>query len=158
MQLSYVTVRLGGSLMHTVFKKDVTPAEILVLSRIHGDGSVVDIRPTEYDKKRTQNGEFDRLARLYDRRRGISAGPDDKGNSGLLNEMFPGAMKKLPLTLGDIGMPELDPVDEKPKRKSKKKADEPKAEEQPSDEPEGAEDGIITVETTEGADAPNEGE
>ncbi len=50
MQECNVTVRLGGSMTSTVPLTNVTPAEILVLRRVHGEDSVIDIRPIRTTK------------------------------------------------------------------------------------------------------------
>ena len=105
MQLSNVTVRLGGSQLHTVHKTGVTPAEILVLQKIHGQDAVVDVRPVKYDKNRRDASEFDRLAGLYDR--GAAASAIEEDEKSILHSLFPGAMKKLPRKLQDIGLGHL---------------------------------------------------
>lgn len=101
MQLANINLRLGGSPMHVVHKQGVTPAEILVLQRIHGSDAVVDVRPTKIDKNRRHAEEFDRLAALYDRGAGVDT--PDTDQKSILKELFPGAMKKLPLTLKEVG-------------------------------------------------------
>lgn len=103
MQLSNCVLRLNGSLLHTVPKTNVTPAEILVLQKIHGSDAVVDVRPTKFDQNRGHRVEFDRLADLYDKGAGDSAIPEEESKS-ILNQLFPGAMKKLPTKLDEIGM------------------------------------------------------
>lgn len=102
MQLSNIVLRIGGSVLHTVPKALVTPAEILVLQRIHGHDAVVDVRPVKKDKNRSHAAEFERLAQLYDGAAQASA-PGDESKS-ILGTLFPGAMKKLPMTLKEIGM------------------------------------------------------
>lgn len=102
MQLCDGMLRLGGSLQHTVPMVDLTPAEILVLQHIHGGGdALVDLRPTKMDT-RNHTAEFDRLAGKYDRANAAFSGPDDP--KSIMSTLFPGAMKKLPVTLDDIGM------------------------------------------------------
>ncbi|API60535.1 hypothetical protein BSL82_15630 [Tardibacter chloracetimidivorans] len=111
MQLCNVEVRLGDSAGHTVRKSDVTPAEILVLRAIHGESAVVDINPTKMSK-RAQHEEWDRLQRSYGR---TPAGLTDAGNGSLLEKLFPGAQKNLPVSLKDIGLAELmNPHRERP--------------------------------------------
>jgi hypothetical protein len=107
MQLSNITVRLGGSVLHTVCKVDVTPAEILVLQHIHGEDGVIDIRPSRFDKRRQQAAEFERLAQLYDAGAGSFVSSNGEENSPIMSKLFPGAMKKLPVHLKDIGLGHL---------------------------------------------------
>lgn len=106
MQLSNATVRIAGSVLHTVPKRDLTPAEIVVLRSIHGDDAVVNIRPTKNDRNRGHAAEFDRLAGLYDRSSSLQATPGEE-QASLLARLFPGAMKKLPTTLEEIGLGHL---------------------------------------------------
>lgn len=102
MQLSSLTLRIGGSLLHTVHKADCTPAEIMVLQRIHGQDAVADVRPTKIDKSIRHNAEYERLAALYDRSGSVDT--PDGPSASILQQMFPGAIKKLPTTLKEIGM------------------------------------------------------
>lgn len=106
MQLCNLTLRLGGSLLHTVPKVNTTPAEILILRKIHGDDACVDIRPTRFDKSIRQEPEYDRLSQAYDRAGSLNAAPGDEHKS-VMASMFPGAMKKLPTTLEEIGLGHL---------------------------------------------------
>lgn len=102
MQLSNITLRLGGSMLHTVPIANATPAEILVLRRIHGDDAVVDVRPTKIDKARRHEAEYERLAVKYDRAASANAPGDD--HKSIMATLFPGAMKKLPVSLTEIGL------------------------------------------------------
>lgn len=102
MQLCNIQLRLGGSLLHTVPKTDVTPAEILVLRALHGEDAVTSVRPTKFDKTRRHEAEFERLSTLYDRAASASA-PGEEAKS-VMGTLFPGAMKKLPVHLKDIGL------------------------------------------------------
>jgi hypothetical protein len=112
MQLSNVMVRLGGLLTNTVPKVGVTPAEILILRHIHGQESVVDIRPTGFDKRRRNDTEYERLAQIYDRGAGTFVGsPGEEENRSVMARLFPGAMKKLPTTLEDIGITGAAPAE-----------------------------------------------
>lgn len=106
MQLSNAVVRLDGSQLNTVYKKDVTPAEILVLKRLHGDDAVVDIRPTRVDRNRRHQSEFERLQHKYDRASTFVSTPGEEHKS-VMASLFPGAMRKLPLTLEEIGLGHL---------------------------------------------------
>ena len=106
MQLCNLTLRLGGSLLHTVPKTDVTPGEILILRAIHGDDACVDIRPTRVDHKMLQNQLWERLAGLYDGASAFQATPGEESKS-IMRSLFPGAMRKLPTTLEEIGLGHL---------------------------------------------------
>jgi hypothetical protein len=99
MQLCDIELRLGGQLTSTVHKQDVTPAEIQVLWAIHGEDAVTNVRPRKMDK-RTHKAEYDRLVGLYGR---APDGLMDAGNGALLEKIYPGAQKVLPVSLGDIG-------------------------------------------------------
>lgn len=106
MQLSNLVLRLGGSVLHTVAKTDCTPAEILVLQRIHGDDAVTDIRPTRVDHTRRHQSEYERLQHKYDRASTFVSTPGEE-HKQIMASLFPGAMKKLPLTLEEIGLGHL---------------------------------------------------
>jgi hypothetical protein len=100
MELCNATVRLGGSVGHTVEKVDLTPPEIAVLRRIHGQDAVINIAPVRMDK-RGHAVERARLEQLY--------------GDQVVAEMFPGTMAKLPVMLKDIGLgpsptPQVAPV------------------------------------------------
>lgn len=127
MQLANVTVRLGGSLLNTVPKIAVTPAEVLVLQHLHGADAVVDVRPiseaeiaedytvedgyknpgTLLRRARSRSEqEFARLAAEYDPSAGGMAaapGANDEASS-IMSRLFPGALKKLPTTFAEIGI------------------------------------------------------
>lgn len=144
MQLSNVMLRLGGSLLHTVQKTNVTPAEILVLQHIHGTDAVVDIRPTKFDKNRGHGPEFERLANLYDAAASASAPGEEAG--AILTKLFPGAIKKLPRTLKEIGLGAY----EKPEPAAKVEP-EPEAVEDSFDEGEDGEDPFQPTDESEAA-------
>lgn len=126
MQICSATIRLAGSVQNTVFRSDLTPAEILVLQAIHGNDAVIDILPIE-KVERSQNVEWDRLTSRYDRSGGPDT-PDGKEDVSIVSRLFPGAVKRLPVTLSEIGLetneaPEPAPEPEKPRRNSRKAAD-----------------------------------
>lgn len=106
MQLCNLTLRHGGSLLHTVPVQGATPAEILILKKIHGADAVVDVRPTKFDKRIRNDDEWDRLAHKYDRQSAFTSSPGEDSVS-LMATLFPGAMRKLPATLDEIGMGHL---------------------------------------------------
>lgn len=89
MQRCNCTVRLNGDVNNTVTKTAVTPAEIALLLAIHGDGSVVDIKPTHQDKTPHQD-ERSRLSTIY--------------GQHVLDRLFPGQFTKLPVSLSDISL------------------------------------------------------
>lgn len=131
MQICSATIRLAGSVQNTVFRNDITPAEILVLQAIHGGDAVIDILPIE-KIERSQNAEWDRLTSRYDRSGGPDT-PDGKEDVSIVSRLFPGAVKRLPVTLSEIGLeaneaPESAPEpEETPKRRGGRKAAEPAA-------------------------------
>lgn len=110
MQLCDCKIRLGGGPNIVLDKINVTPAEILVLQRIHAHDAVEDVRPTRMTK-RAHIEERDRLLTIY--------------KAKVIQEMFPGAAPSLPATLKDIGI-DIEPSvedDEEPRgKKAAKKA------------------------------------
>ena len=101
MQLCTATVRLGGLITNTVHLAETTPAEILVLQAIHGRDAVTDIIPFSVSR-RTQNGEWLRLTKKYDEAQVV----EDMGQNpeSRLSQLFPGAVKRLPVTLAEAGL------------------------------------------------------
>jgi len=97
MQLSSVTISLGGDIRNTVEKPDVTPAEISILNHIHGEGAVKNIVPLTMDK-RPHKVEKERLIEQYKRLKETIDG------------MYPGFDPKLPIYLKDIEI-DIDAVD-----------------------------------------------
>lgn len=89
MQVANCHVRLAGDINNEIFKAAVTPAEVLVLRRIHGNDAVVKFEPVKQDKRPHAN-EFDRLKITY----------GDK----VVIEAFPGSMATLPVNFKDIGI------------------------------------------------------
>lgn len=102
MQICSATIRLAGSVQNTVFRNNLTPAEILILQAIHGGDAVIDILPIE-KVERTQHAEWDRLTGLYDRSGGPDT-PDGKEDVSIVSRLFPGAVKRLPVSLSEIGL------------------------------------------------------
>ena len=103
MQECNITLRLNGSLQHTIAKEHVTPAEIQVLRALHGQDAVVDVIPTKMTK-RGHRQEFDRLSELYGRANGGDGLNSNDPTKNLVASLFPGANPVLPIHLKDIGM------------------------------------------------------
>lgn len=101
MQLCDGMLRLGGSVGHTVPMVGLTPAEILVLMHIHGSDALADLRPVKMDN-RTHAAEYDRLSAKYDASSAFDAADTDR--KSVMAGLFPGAIRKLPVSLDDIGM------------------------------------------------------
>jgi hypothetical protein len=106
MQECTINLRLGGSLLHTVQKDRVTPAEIQVLRALHGPDAVTDIVPTKMTK-RGHEQEFVRLTELYGRANGADMIGANDPQKNLIASLFPGAAPTLPVTLKDIGLGHL---------------------------------------------------
>jgi hypothetical protein len=104
MERANCIVRLGGLLTNTVPKAGVTPAEVLLLRSIHGDDAVVDIRPTGEDPKVRVDQEYARLAEKYDRGGGGFGGSPAEERKSRMETLFPGAVKRLPLTFAEAGI------------------------------------------------------
>ena len=61
MEICTCLVSIGGDPRHVVPKHSTTPAEIVLLQRLHGNDAVTEIVVTEKDK-RSHEDERDRLA------------------------------------------------------------------------------------------------
>jgi hypothetical protein len=97
MQHCSCTVYLGGDLGHSVWKADVTVAEIALLRAIHGEDACQDIQPT-FMAKTKQADELERLRALY------SASNITKEGKRMVDEVYPGRNPTLPVNLSDIGV------------------------------------------------------
>lgn len=107
MELCNVTVRHKGKLTSTVRRRNVTPAEVVLLRRLHGNDATVEFELVAEPVKRGSVEEIERLRDFY----GVSA-----ENLKLLDEAFPGHSPKLPETFAEIGVT-IDAVEPKRRRR-----------------------------------------
>lgn len=89
MQRCHVTVRLGGDILSTVIRTNVSPAEIAILRHIHGDDAVLFMRHDGDDRGRQDVNEKDRLSQLY--------------GADRVRDVF-GVTGKMPERLADVGI------------------------------------------------------
>lgn len=80
-------VSLGGDVLNTVPKYDLTAGEIAVLQMIHGKDAILEIEPSG-TVKRAQRVEKARLQSMYGKAH------DGNGNS-LLEKLYPGAAARI---------------------------------------------------------------
>lgn len=66
MEICEVEVRLSGSLLNTVIKRDVTPAEVMILRAMHGSDSIINPKVTGKEN-RNHKEEWERLRDIYGR-------------------------------------------------------------------------------------------
>lgn len=110
MRVVTIDVMIGGELTQQLHGKTVTIPEVAILQKLHGPNSIYNVRPTPKDwmpenerekrmVKGDQNDERDRLRAEY--------GINRKTHVLVADEVFPGAVTRLPDTLAEIGM---DPV------------------------------------------------
>lgn len=126
MELANCLVALGGDKGNTVPKTDVTPAEIAVLTAIHGLDAVFDIEPTGEEISRSVRDELDRLVRLYPAK--------DEDGALIVRQVYAGAAPVMHQTVEDLGLPDesfkvlervtarATPKKSKPKAKAEKPA------------------------------------
>jgi hypothetical protein len=95
MDTAHVFVALAGDRGNSV-PKTVTPAEIQILQRMHGDDAVHDILPGPA-VQRSKQQELGRLAGAYTAR--------DEDGKPHLQTMFP-SHTLLPMTLDELGLPD----------------------------------------------------
>lgn len=105
MQHCSCMVFLSGDMYHSVWKEDVTVAEISLLRAIHGEDAITTIVPT-YKANTKAADELDRLRQLY--------GQSNVSKEGkrLVDDVYPGRSPVLPTNLSDIG---FDALEEQPK-------------------------------------------
>ncbi len=100
MQTANVLLALGGKRGETVPKYGVTPAEVAVLQRLHGEDAVyeIDIQPGTVE--RTHRQEIERLRQAYSRRDG------ERIISPAVDALFPGVGAQVPRTFSEMELPE----------------------------------------------------
>ena len=98
-------VFLGGELTSSVWKADVTVAEIALLRAIHGDDAITTIVPT-YKATVKAAEELDRLRALY------GSSNVSKEGKRLVDDIYPGRAPQLPTTLADIDVDAVEAADE----------------------------------------------
>lgn len=105
MQHCSCMVFLSGDVYHSVWKDDVTVAEISLLRAIHGEDAITTIVPTFKANTKVAD-ELDRLRNLY--------GQSNVSKEGkrLVDDVYPGRNPVLPTSLSDIG---VDVLEEQPK-------------------------------------------
>lgn len=96
MQIGTCIVRLGGDLNNSVFKRNVTPAEILVLQAIHGQESITRVRGTGANKV-PHVEELNRLVLIY-------GGAKNNKEESIVAKMWPTFGARLPVNFKDIGI------------------------------------------------------
>lgn len=108
-------VFLGGELTSSVWKADVTVAEIALLRAIHGDDAITTIVPT-YKAAVKSADELDRLRVIY------GASNVSKEGKRLVDDIYPGRAPQLPTTLADIDVDAVEEVADEPVAKPAKAA------------------------------------
>lgn len=101
MQMVSGTIRLAGKVDHQVFRSEDAPmsvAEVAVLRHLHGNDAVVEIRPVRNDK-RSHQAERRRLEEFY--------------GEAAVTTLFPGLHTKLPVSMKDIEIEEIEEPAEK---------------------------------------------
>lgn len=105
MQTCTVECALGGDRNQTVVLENVTPPEVLILRRIHGQHAV-EFRGEMDEGKHNHATEIQRLRDKYHVR-------DQMGGRALVFDMlFPGAAPQLPIRFSEIGFgQDAEPVE-----------------------------------------------
>jgi hypothetical protein len=93
MQLAHCFVKHQGNHYHAIKRINVSPAEILVLKKIHGADAITGVQYAG-DSERSDADEVENLNRIY--------GGKEETQAHVAN-LFPGAAPKLPQTLAEVG-------------------------------------------------------
>lgn len=123
MELANVLLALGGDRNNTVPKYRVTPAEIAVLSAIHGNDAVFDITPLDETLETSFKAERERLLLAYPAK--------NEDNKLIVLEVYPGVAPILHTSIESLGLDEslfkptehAKPAAEKAPKKAVKKAE-----------------------------------
>jgi hypothetical protein len=103
-----VKVRIGGSVMNEVRKDKISAAEVMILRKLHGDDSVIDIHELENDRS-SHEQEREHLKRVY----GVSRMTENRTRLNF-TQMFGPDHVELPARL-----PEFARTKETPERTAK---------------------------------------
>jgi hypothetical protein len=98
MELANILLALGGDRNNTVPKYRVTPAEIAVLSAIHGTDAVFDIVPLNETETISFRDERERLMRLYPAK--------NEDNNSIVLQVYPGTAPVLHTSIESLGLDE----------------------------------------------------
>ena len=105
MQFYQCKVRLMGSLLHEVFKPEVSAPEIMILRALHGSDAVVDIVRTRIGAV-SNDDERERLLSLYMDPK-VHNAEQMKVKNGIWQMLFGPITAQLPTKLTDQEYPEL---------------------------------------------------
>lgn len=94
-------VRLGGDMLNTHPKENVTPAEFVILQAAHGHDAVSLVPGTIDEKKHNRAETVDYLRRQYRLK---------AEGTCYFDKLFPGAFPNLPIRFAEIGLGEIDAV------------------------------------------------
>lgn len=89
MQKCSATIRLGGSLLHTVRKHKISPAEVVVLRAVHGDDAVAEMELDRAEPTRRAE-ELEMLVTTY--------------GEEVVAKCFPGHAPSIPTRFAEIGV------------------------------------------------------
>lgn len=103
MQTATVMVRLGGDMLNTHPKENVTPAEFVILQAAHGHDAVSLVPGTIDEKKHNRAETVDYLRRQYRLK---------AEGTCYFDKLFPGAFPNLPIRFAEIGLGEVEPEKE----------------------------------------------
>lgn len=99
-------VCLDGDRGASVYKPDVTVAEIVLLRAIHGEDAVTNIKPTNTGKEKPAD-ELARLRSIYTPLSNMT-----REGTPIFDKVYPGRAPNVPKTLADIGGgDDVDPAD-----------------------------------------------
>lgn len=104
MEICKCEIRLGGDLRNSVPRRNITPAEVMVLQEVHGAADAVVKIVITGDVERTALEEKARLNYLYRK-------PMGKDGVNAVNKIFPGSSPNLPEKFSQLLEMPVDIVD-----------------------------------------------
>jgi len=93
MELATIELRLDGDMNNTVFKKNVTPAQLSVYAMMHGEDCIASLKVTENDTERTSRDELNRLNTVF----------QTEHAQAMKHQLYPTLMMQVPTTFKAIG-------------------------------------------------------
>lgn len=122
MQICKVEIKIGGDMLNSIVKENVSVPEIVLLRAIHGAIDSVTVLEVTEETEVGNRSELERLHGIY------STATNGKAELWI-DTVFPGMGVVLPQTLSDIGDSFVPPEPAaKPSRKKKAEADPTEAE------------------------------
>lgn len=97
METANIKIAINGDNNNILYKRNVTPPEVIVLRAMHGQDSIREIQLHPINDKRSHDEEFARLESVY-------GGARDQSGKSLFSSIFPSRFNiQFPVTFKKVG-------------------------------------------------------